>query len=173
MLGKTFVMAMLLMSTTAWGGTSQTVAPMLSVQDHVLALKSDGTVYAWGRNGWGELGDGTTADRASPGQVAGLSNVKSVLAAGESSFALKQDGTVFGWGVSAPSQSRTPVQLNGLSNVVAIAWGNNFFSLKADGTVQEGLDAVPVPGLASITAISGGGQWAHSLALKSDGTVWA
>lgn len=151
------------------------VTPMVSAQNHVLALKSDGTVYAWGRNNWGELGDGTTAVSASPSQIIGLSNVKSVLATGEASFVVKQDGTVFGWGVFTdltPSHnSRTPIQLQNLSNVIAVAVGYKFFSLKADGTVQEGFDAVPVPGLANITAISG--NVGHSLALRNDGTVWA
>lgn len=81
----------------AFGGVAaHAVAPMVSASDHVLALKFDGTVYAWGRNSWGELGDNTTSDSASPMQVIGLSNVKSVLAAGEASFVVQQDGTVFG-----------------------------------------------------------------------------
>ena len=39
---------------------------------HSLALKSDGTVWAWGYNGYGQLGDGTTTSRNNPGQVKGL-----------------------------------------------------------------------------------------------------
>jgi uncharacterized repeat protein (TIGR01451 family) len=72
-----------------------------------LAVKSDGTVWAWGPNALGQLGDGTTADRAAPVQVAGLSEVAAITAAGSSSAAAKRDGTVWGWGAAANQFDRT------------------------------------------------------------------
>jgi len=114
-------------------------------ESHMLAAKSDGTVWAWGNNGNGQLGDGTTTQQNTPIQVPGLSNVIAVAAGRFHSLALKSDGTVWSWG-----------------------W--NFYSQLGDGTTVERHSPVAVDGLTSITAIAAGTQ--HSLALRSDGTVW-
>jgi alpha-tubulin suppressor-like RCC1 family protein len=121
--------------------------------DHALAVKSDGTVWAWGYNGNGELGNGTTTNSTTPIQVCSppptqicLSNVIAVAAGDSESMALKSDGTVWVWGyngngqlgigTTSPSQQTTPVQVNGLSGVLAIAAGNgDSLVLKGDGTV--------------------------------------
>ncbi len=65
---------------------------------HSLALKSDGTVWAWGWNGYGQLGDGTTTSRYTPVQVSGLTGVVAIAAGYYHSLALKSDGTVWAWG---------------------------------------------------------------------------
>jgi YD repeat-containing protein len=61
-------------------------------------LKSDGTVWTWGWNGFGQLGDGTFTDRSSPVQVVGLSNVILMAARDYHVLAVKSDGTVWAWG---------------------------------------------------------------------------
>ncbi len=61
---------------------------------HSLAFKSDGTVWAWGSNRFGPLGDGTYTDRYTPGQVSGLTSVTAIAAGFYQSLALKSDGTV-------------------------------------------------------------------------------
>ena len=69
--------------------------------DHSLALKSDGTVWAFGENGNGQLGDGTSVDKDCPVQVQGLPNdarVIQVAASSASSYALDDRGRVWGWG---------------------------------------------------------------------------
>ena len=63
-----------------------------------LAVKNDGTVWAWGSNSSGELGDGTTMDRPTPGGVTGISGVVNVAAGASHVLALKNDGTVWFWG---------------------------------------------------------------------------
>ena len=97
----------------------------------VYALKSDGTVWGWGANQEGQLGDGTiTNTRSQPVQTVGLTNVKAVDAADFYGAALKTDGTVWHWGASTGLVSNifgantTPVQLSGIDNVTAIAAGS-------------------------------------------------
>lgn len=153
---------------------------------HTLALRSDGTVLAFGRNyHTGQLGDGTTFSSSTPIPVANLSNVIAVAATGTSSFALDANGDVWAWGIEG---HRTPAKLNGLTNIRAIVAGAfHLLALKQDGTVwgwgannagqlgigsQTGAQLTPVQvvGLADVVAIAGGEN--HSLAVKSDGSVW-
>jgi uncharacterized repeat protein (TIGR01451 family) len=163
---------------------------------HTIALKTDGTVWTWGSNFYGQLGDGTRTQRAIPAQVAGLSNVTAVSAGVSLSMALKSDGTVWTWGSNSSGQlgdgttvdRLTPVQVSGLSGVKAIAagqshsvalktdgtvwtWGDNSSGALGDGTKQNRSTPVQVNGLTNVQAISAGDT--HTLALKSDGTVWA
>jgi uncharacterized repeat protein (TIGR01451 family) len=160
----------------------------------VLALKSDGTVWAWGINSSGQLGDGTTTDRSRPVQTSGLTNVTAVAAGRFYSVALKADGTVWLWGEcgglgSTVSVTRTtPVQLTGISDVAAIAaggghvlmrksdktlWsvGANFSGQLGDGTTTLRPFPVQVLGLSNISRISAGEEF--SMVVKEDGTVWA
>jgi alpha-tubulin suppressor-like RCC1 family protein len=119
---------------------------------HSMALKTDGTVWTWGDNYYGTLGDGTTTTRFTPVQV-GIADVQAISAGHAFSLALKRDGTVWAWGANGCGQlgdntttSRTtPVQVLGLTDAIAIAAGGHDIGL----------------------------QYSHSLALKSDGSVWA
>ena len=110
-----------------------------------LALREDGTVWAWGNNENGNLGDGTYENRSTPEQVQGLDGV-AAIAAYHNSFALRKDGTVW-------------------------AWGNNIFGQLGDGTTTHRSTPVQVQGIDRVVAISAGSS--HSLALRNDGTVWA
>jgi len=75
-------------------------SPMVSgsVDKHVLAVKSDGTVWAWGENGFGQLGNGTNTDSDTPVQVLGISNAASVAAGDRHSLCVLKDGRVLAWG---------------------------------------------------------------------------
>ncbi|MGH9176060.1 MAG: RCC1 domain-containing protein, partial [Vicinamibacterales bacterium] len=131
-------------------------------QSHSLALKSDGTVWAWGNNTSGQLGDGTTTNRTLPVQVSGLTGIVAIAAGDYSSYALKSDGTVWSWGynlygglgIGSYTDRNTPVQVTGLSGVttiaagglsagaktsdgVAWAWGFNRDGSLGDGTVAD------------------------------------
>jgi alpha-tubulin suppressor-like RCC1 family protein len=114
---------------------------------HGLEARSDGTVWAWGDNRAGELGDGTTTTRLSPVQVTGLTGVTQVAGGCLHSLALRSDGSVW-------------------------AWGDNSVGELGRGTVTgTEATAAPVAGLAGVTKIAAGCDF--SLALRSDGTLWA
>lgn len=112
---------------------------------HALALRSDGTVWAWGSNLFGQLGDGTLRNRWTWQAVQGLTGIVAVAAGNDHSVAVKSDGTVWAWGY------------NGLGQL-------------GDGTQTLRTGPVMVPGLTGVVAVAGGN--AHTLAVKSDGTVW-
>lgn len=172
---------------------------------HNVAAKTDGTVWTWGYNGQFQLGDGSGTDRASPVQVAGLTNVVAVAAGDRHTLALKEDGTVWAWGYNFFGQlgagpfdftdRSTPVQVAGLTDVLAIAGGGKrSIALKKDGSVwawgersdvspdgtNASISAVPiqVSGLADIVAIAAGGESTTgvnedvSMALTYDGKVF-
>lgn len=164
---------------------------------HSLALKADGTVWAWGLNDYGQLGDGTTVSRPAPVQVIGLTGVTAVSAGENHSLALMPGGSVMAWGLNSngqlgngtTDQSTTPVFVSGLSGVTAIsaggshslalnsdqtvaAWGLNDNGQLGDGSTNQRLTPLVLPLLDSITEISAG--TAHSMAIKAGppATLW-
>ena len=118
---------------------------------NALALKNDGTVWAWGSNTYGQIGDSTFNDNVltpvqvhGPGNVGFLSNIKAISAGVIHSLALKNDSTVWAWGDNSFGElgdstniaRLVPIQVQGLTNVIAIAAGGGFsMALKDDGTV--------------------------------------
>ena len=70
----------------------------LAISSHAVYQKDDGTVWTWGSNSNGQLGDGTTTDRSIPARVNGLTGVTAVAAGSAHSVALKSDGTVWACG---------------------------------------------------------------------------
>src|SRR6266480_4538361 len=97
-----------------------------------LALRTDGTVLAWGDNQFGELGNGATSALAvTPTVIPGLSNVVAVAAGALTAMALKNDGTVLAWGYNQDGEVGigtftpsvpTPTQVPGLSAVLPYPW---------------------------------------------------
>jgi len=161
---------------------------------HILGLKGDGTVWSWGKNTYGQLGDGSTTNRFIPTKVPGLTDIISIAAGLDFSLALKKDGTVWYWGHYPTGVSQdfiqyhNPRQLTELSDIVAIAAGERHsLALKHDGSVygwgdfwkgQLGAQIVPyggaivrINGLSGIVDITSGAY--HSLALDMDGSLWA
>ena len=148
----------------AGGGYLSSVVAIFSKGTHSMALKSDGTVVSWGYNTYGQLGDGTTTDRSIPVKVKGpggtgyLSSIIGIsIGAGYHSIALKNDNTVW-------------------------AWGDNTDGQLGDGTSSSSLTPVRIcdfvpgeedPPSAGGSAVQVSGGNTHTLALKSDGTVWA
>ena len=185
---------------------------------HSLAVKNDGTLWAWGYNGYGQLGNGTTGNSSAPVQVLmpGAANVVDIAGGGVStsrcfSLAVRADGTVWAWGDNSynqlgdgtTTQRSTPVQVMTaagvpLTGVIAVAAGESHsMALKADGTVWSwgyngyyqvdstgstrsyavqvlAAPATPLTGVVEIDAGGGGPSYPYgfSMALKNDGTVW-
>ncbi|HEX8438677.1 hypothetical protein [Archangium sp.] len=167
-----------------------------------LALRADGTVWAWGKNDQGQLGNGKVDAGATPvpGKVPGLTDVVAVSAGHSFASALRADGTVWAWGnnrsgllgVGSPSvlQVTAPAPVVGLSNVVSLAaaGGGYFLALRSDGTVWawghnggHQLGEGPTLGMVKREPVQVKGLqnvvaistgWAHALALSADGTVW-
>jgi alpha-tubulin suppressor-like RCC1 family protein/PKD repeat protein len=169
-------------------------------RDHSLALRDDGTVWAWGWNQFGQLGDGTTTNRAVPVKVDSLDEVVAIEASETHSMALRSDGTIWSWGLNtsgqlghgfvSPLTSPVPVpaQVIGLDDVVAIAvgegyslaldsegavwgWGSNGFGQLGNGTNTSQAVPVKIDSLDDVSAIAA--RSTFSLALHSDGTLWA
>jgi RHS repeat-associated protein len=161
-----------------------------------VALRNDGSVWGWGDNSKGELGDGTTTQRNSPVQVTGMSSAVAVAGGGWHTMALRADGTVWDWGGNAYGQlgnnatanSSAPVQAAGPVGVGTIAagefhsvaidqsgrvwaWGRNSSGQLGDGTTTDRHVPVQVAGIANVVGIAAGN--AHTLAVRGDGTVWA
>ena len=83
------------------------VVDLANGRDHLLALRGDGTVAAWGLNASGQLGDGQeggVSQRTSPVAVKNLTDAVAVFAQGTFSFALRRDGTLWGWGENGNGQ---------------------------------------------------------------------
>lgn len=163
---------------------------------HTLALKNDGTIWAWGSNSGGQCGNGTTTSPViSPGQVGSSSNWVYVAAGAYASYAVKSDGTLWAWGSNADSALgfigvspvTNPTQVGSATNWASVTGGFQCaFGIKTDGLLYAwGLNAVGQLGLGDTTnrntptqvgsstwsSVSSGGSF--SLGRKTDGSLWA
>jgi alpha-tubulin suppressor-like RCC1 family protein len=123
-----------------WKGFATTVFAVLTAiclvlfgYDNSVASTVTGTVWAWGYNDYGELGNGSTTSDPTPTpvQASGLNNVIAVSGGYFHSLALESNGTVWAWGFNGDGElgdgstntSAVPVQVSGLSGVIAVAAG--------------------------------------------------
>ena len=128
-------------------GLSGVVAVRRAGRCHSLAVKSDGTVWAWGGNYYGQLGDGTTTQTAiAPCRSRACPAWWRWRRAWYHSLAVKSDGTVWAWGDNycgqlgdgTTTQRTTPVQVSGLSGVVAVAGGDRPTAWRSSPTGRSG-----------------------------------
>jgi alpha-tubulin suppressor-like RCC1 family protein len=118
------------------GGTGQ----------YVMALKVDGTLWAWGAGANGILGDGTAVAKSSPVQVGNTNDWKRISAGNAAAAAIKKDGTLWTWGANTTGQlglgdinpRSSPTQVGTLKNwkyVKTRITNNTTFGIKTDGTL--------------------------------------
>jgi hypothetical protein len=112
---------------------------------HTVALKTNGTLWAWGYNEYGQLGDGTTIDRLRPVRVLGT-GWASVTAGLGFTVGVRKDGALW-------------------------AWGNNHVGELGDGTTTNRSRPVRIGTGTNWASVSAGGD--HTVAVKTDGTLWA
>jgi len=127
--------------------------------EHTVAVKNNGTLWTWGYNSNGQLGDGSRTDRKSPLQIGTATNWQSVSAGPNYTVAIKNDGTLW-------------------------AWGNNFSGQLGDGTKTEKTSPVQIGFSSNWQSVTSGHLsfdanhtnkyiGGHTVAIKSDGTLWA
>lgn len=176
---------------------------------HSVALLADGTVWAWGADNYGQLGnDAALSSALTPVKVAGLAGVTAISAGAHHNLALLADQTVWAWGWNVhgslgdgtTANKPTPVKVTGITNAVAVAaggvsptgtgtgyahslavlstgkvmaWGNHALGQLGYGpaVATPSLTPTEVAGISTATAVAAGGV--HSLALLADKSVRA
>ncbi len=165
---------------------------------HTSAIKTNGTLWAWGRNNEGQLGDNTTADRSTPRQeITSGTNWKQASCGYNHTAAIKTDGTLWLWGRNNEGQLGDNTNANrstprqeftsgtnwkqvacGAFHTAAIktdgtlwAWGYNVYGQIGDNTIA--FRSTPRQEFTSSTnwkQVAGG--YGHTAAIKTDGTLW-
>jgi len=156
------------------------------------------SLYSWGRNVDGQLGQNSTAYLSSPVQVGVLTNWSKVSASSFCSFAIKSDGTLWSWGRNGNGQLgqnstvnvSSPVQVGALTNWASVSAGNNFCTaIKTDGTLWSwgnnsngrlGQTSSPIVYKSSPVQVGALTDWSKitasvnfCFAIKTDGTLWS
>ncbi len=176
------------------------VAEVSTGASATCARKTDGTVWCWGNNSAGTLGDGTTVSpKPNPTQAVALGNTVSHVSVSSTGCAIKADGTLWCWGYNVFGQlgdgtmvspRPTPAQVVALGNTVAevVTADNQVCARKTDGTawcwgyngvgqLGDGTTTTPRPTPeqvaplgTSVTQIASG--YDHSCAIKTDASLW-
>ncbi|MBI2060125.1 MAG: hypothetical protein HYT87_10170 [Nitrospirae bacterium] len=184
-------------STVTWG---QNIIQAVAVGGTLTcALIANGTVKCWGRNDYGQLGDGTTVDKSTPVAVSTLTSAVAITGGNLHTCALVSGGTVKCWGYNNNGQlgdgtkgptadKSTPVAVSTLTGAIAITggwghtcalvsdgtvkcWGANYYGQLGDGTTGPTADKSTPVAVSTLTgAIAITGGDYHTCALVSDGT---
>ena len=182
--------------TTFAGGTNW--KQVSSGYKHCAAIKTDGTLWTWGRGADGQLGDNTVTDKSTPVTTfAGGTNWKQVSSGGAQCAAIKTDGTLWTWGLGTYGQLGDNTITNKSTPVTTFAGGTNWkqvssggahcAAIKTDGTLwtwgngsygRLGINTITSK-FTPVTTFAGGTNWKqvsggnrHCAAIKTDGTLW-
>ena len=163
---------------------------------HTLALRRDGTLWAWGSNNAGQLGTGTPNESRVPVQVGNANHWALIYAGDSTSAAIDASGRLWMWGAGLPTtevngpavSSSVPVQVGtdhswlsvGFGEGFAMAvradgtlwsWGRNWFGALGDGTLTTRWHLAQVGAFTDWKAAAGGVF--DSFGLRNDGSIWA
>ena len=156
---------------------------------HSAAITKDGSLYMWGYNYYGQLGDGTTTDRYTPVKI--MDNVASVSLGGNHSAAITKDSNLYMWGGNGSGQLGDGTTDNkarphrvasnvqsvklGYSHTTVISkdgglytWGYNYYGQLGNGTTTDSSNPIKIMN----DAIDCAGGDNHTIVLKKDGTVY-
>lgn len=164
---------------------------------HTVATKTDGTLWAWGRNAVGNLGTSNTTSRSSPFQVGSLANWRLVATGQYHSLAVKTDGSLWAWGHNAQGQVgngtsgltgiSSPVPIGALRNWKLVSAGRYISaSVKTDGSLwtwgagTSGAGGRPTTAnVSSPVRVGTQSNWSmvacgfsHMAAVTTDGKLW-
>ena len=174
-------------------GTNTNWGTILGSETHTVSLKNDGTLWIWGNNIYGQLGDGTNVKKIIPVQI-GTAIWQKIAANNSNTAAIKSDGTLWTWGYNnfgnlgdgTYTDKKIPTQI-GTATWQSVALGSTHtLAIKSDGTLwgwgnnafgQLGMGAnygpiVPTQ-IGTETWQSVAANNYHTIAIKSDGTLWA
>lgn len=176
-------------------GTATNWKSVKAGEGHTLALKTNGTLWAWGFNYYGQVGDNTDTDRTTPVQIGTATNWKEIYTGAYHSYAIKTDGTLWGWGLNlygqlgdattqykvAPAQiAITGIQsfASGGFHAVAVktngtlwAWGNNDEGQLGDNSTTTRTSPVQI-GTSTTWTLAGAGDQ-HSMAVTANGVLYS
>jgi alpha-tubulin suppressor-like RCC1 family protein len=157
---------------------------------HIWALTDDGTLWTWGFNGYGQLGDGTTTSSSRP--IAVMQGVSAVAAGNFFTVAIKSDGTLWSWGRNDAGQLgdgrqdvRALPQKIGTGYKALAAGPNHVIAVKSDNTLwswglndsgqlgNQTFDSVSTPQQIGFGFVAVATGFAHSLAVDIDGGLWS
>jgi len=171
------------------------VASISAGNFHTVAIMNDGSLWAWGANNNGRLGDGTTLQRTSPVRIGTDNDWKQVAAGVAHTVAIKNNGTMWSWGLNDDGQlgdgttlQRTsPVRIGTASNWSSVDASNHNLAIRTDGSLWAwGLNTNGQLGnnatlsLTSPVRIGTDNNWKqvvagsiHTLAIRVDNSLWA
>jgi len=133
--------------------------------NHNLALDSEGHVYSWGYNGYGQLGDDSTSTKEIPTRIESLEEIEKVYCYKDVSIAINKQGEIYIWGYK---YNKTPTKINFYGKAISL---NEKLILAEDGSVWNLSDnPSKIDGLKNIVEVTSGEN--HYAALDSKGKVW-
>ena len=133
--------------------------------NHNLALDSEGHVYSWGYNGYGQLGDDSTSTKEIPTRIESLEEIEKVYCYKDVSMAINKQGEIYIWGYK---YNKTPTKINFYGKAISL---NEKLILAEDGSVWNLSDnPSKIDGLKNIVEVTSGEN--HYAALDSKGKVW-
>jgi len=155
--------------TIAGGSTWKSINTSSVGEGHVVAIKTDGTMWAWGRNDSGQLGDGTTISKSSPVQIFNTVRGWRSVSHSNHTLAIKFDGSLWGWGTNTSGQlgDNTTVSKSSIVQTVSngydwkqcVAGGSSSIALKKDGTLWHWGATITGNFSSPVQLVSGSSGW--------------